>query len=147
LELRQYRYNLAWNYLYGLGQRMARFKGSNKQIYHNDHLGNVRAITDTAGAVIAKIDYYPFGDELSLTGSPGRFTYNGNEFDDEYGFDLYYYGARYMDPVLGRFTITDPMRADGLATSLWKIWRLSKPGKVFICRRPDKRWSIERFRY
>ncbi len=51
-----------------------------------------------------------FGDELSLTGSPGRYTYNGNEFDDEYGFDLYYYGARYMDPGLGRFTTPDPVQ-------------------------------------
>jgi RHS repeat-associated protein len=48
--------------------------------------------------------------ELGLTGSPGRFTYNGNEYDDEYGFDLYYYGARYMDPALGRFTTPDPVR-------------------------------------
>jgi RHS repeat-associated protein len=47
---------------------------------------------------------------LGLTGSPGRFTYNGNEFDDEYGFDLYYYGARYMDPALGRFTTRDPVK-------------------------------------
>jgi RHS repeat-associated protein len=48
--------------------------------------------------------------ELGLTGTPGRFTYNGNEFDDEYGFDLYYYGARYMDPALGRFTTPDPVK-------------------------------------
>ncbi len=89
---------------------MARFNGSDKQIYHNDHLGNVRAITDTSGAIVAKVDYYPFGEELGLTGSPGRFTYNGNELDDEYGFDLYYYGARYMDPALGRFTTPDPIR-------------------------------------
>ena len=47
---------------------------------------------------------------LGLTGSPGRFTYNGNEFDDDYGFDLYYYGARYMDPALGRFTTPDPVK-------------------------------------
>lgn len=46
-------------------------------------------------------------EELGLTGSPGRFTYNGNEFDDEYGFDLYYYGERYMDPALGLFTVQD----------------------------------------
>ena len=70
----------------------------------------MRAITDTTAAVIARVDYYPFGEELGLTGSPGRFTYNGNEFDDEYGFDLYYYGARYMDPALGRFTTPDPVR-------------------------------------
>ncbi len=106
--------NLVWNYVYGLGQQLARFKYTTqdtvRQVYHNDHLGNVRALTSETGSIISQVDYYPFGDELSLTGSPGRYTYNGNEFDDEYGFDLYYYGARYMDPVLGRFTTPDPVR-------------------------------------
>jgi RHS repeat-associated protein len=46
---------------------------------------------------------------LSLTGSPGRFTFNGKEYDDGYDFDLYYYGARYMDPALGRFISPDPV--------------------------------------
>ncbi len=45
-----------------------------------------------------------------MTGAPGRFTYNGKELDDEYGFDLYYYGARYMDPITGRFTTPDPVK-------------------------------------
>jgi hypothetical protein len=39
---------------------------------------------------------------MQLTGSPGRFIFNGKEYDDSYGFDLYYYGARYMSPALGR---------------------------------------------
>ena len=103
--------DLVWNYVYGLGQRVARYNGNNKQIYHNDHLGNMRAITDTLGAAaLATADYYPFGEMLSVTGAPGRFTYNGNELDDEYGFDLYYYGARYMDPASGRFITPDPVR-------------------------------------
>ena len=59
---------------------------------------------------IIKNSFYPFGEELGVTGSPGRFTYNGNELDDEYGFDLYYYGARYMDPSAGRFITPDPIK-------------------------------------
>ena len=103
--------DLVWNYVYGLGQRVARYNGNNKHIYHNDHLGNMRAITDTLGAAaLAAADYYPFGEMLSVTGAPGRFTYNGNELDNEYGFDLYYYGARYMDPSSGRFITPDPNR-------------------------------------
>ncbi len=102
--------NLTWNYLYGMGQRLARFKGKNKQVYHNDHLGSARALTDTAGAIVSQVDYYPFGEEMRVTGAPGRFTYNGKELDDEYGFDLYYYGARYMDPKTGRFTTPDPVK-------------------------------------
>jgi RHS repeat-associated protein len=56
-----------------------------------------------------KADYQPFGEQLSVTGTPGNHTYNGNELDDEWGFDLYYYGARYMDPALGRFITPDPI--------------------------------------
>ncbi|MCD6163125.1 MAG: hypothetical protein J7K40_12030 [candidate division Zixibacteria bacterium] len=45
-----------------------------------------------------------------LTGTPGRFTYNGNEYNDTYDFDLHYYGARFMDPSLGRFITVDPVK-------------------------------------
>jgi RHS repeat-associated protein len=47
---------------------------------------------------------------MQLTGSPGRFSFNGKEYDDSYGFDLYYYGARYMSPALGRFITPDPVQ-------------------------------------
>jgi hypothetical protein len=39
---------------------------------------------------------YPFGEQMQLTGQPSRFSFNGKEYDDSYGFDLYYHGARYM---------------------------------------------------
>jgi hypothetical protein len=86
-----------------LGQRIGRIgpnsADSSKQIYHNDHLGSVRAITNRSGSIITAIDYYPFGEQLQLTGASSRFSFNGKEYDDSYGFDLYYYGARYMSPV------------------------------------------------
>jgi RHS repeat-associated protein len=101
--------------IYGLGQRIGRIgpnsADSTKQIYHNDHLGNVRAITKRNGDIVTTIDYYPFGEQLQLTGQPSRFSFNDKEYDDSYGFDLYYYGARYMSPSLGRFVTPDPMKS------------------------------------
>ena len=35
---------------------------------------------------------------------------NGKEYLDDYGFDLYYYGARLMDAATGRFITPDPIK-------------------------------------
>ncbi len=89
-----------WNYVYGMGKRIGKFKYDSeaedtlKHIYHSDHLGSVRAVTNKDGATIAQLDYDPFGTQTSIIGDPGTYSYNGNEFDEEWDFDLYYYGAR-----------------------------------------------------
>jgi RHS repeat-associated protein len=101
---------LDWNYVYGLGQRLAKYKNSDKWIYHNDHLGNVRAVSNTSGSTVNKADYYPFGEKLYSYGDIGKYAYNGKEYVDDYGFDLYYYGARFMDPATGRFITPDPIK-------------------------------------
>jgi len=73
--------------------------------YHTDVLGSVRAVTDAAGATVARHDYAPFGESTSpLTGDPRRFT--GKERDAETAFD--YFDARYYRNVWGRFTSADP---------------------------------------
>ncbi|MBU7017201.1 MAG: RHS repeat-associated core domain-containing protein [Theionarchaea archaeon] len=48
--------------------------------------------------------YKPFGEQLNETDE--RYTYNGKELDET---GLYYYGARYYDPVIGRFISRDPL--------------------------------------
>jgi RHS repeat-associated protein len=37
-----------------------------------------------------------------------KFTYNGKELEDEFGLDWYHYGARFYDPVVGRWWAVDP---------------------------------------
>jgi RHS repeat-associated protein len=75
-------------------------------------------MTDESGLEIEHTEYKPFGstwiqskagdlpDSYSL---PYKFT--GQEKDAE--TDLYYYGARYYDPVLCNFTQTDPLMGSG----------------------------------
>lgn len=76
-----------------------------------DHLGNVRYVFDIyAGAVrrLQEDDYYPLGLRRSA-GSPvsleNKYLYNGKELQEE--LEQYDYGARFYDPVVGRFNSVD----------------------------------------
>ena len=68
--------------------------------YHSDHLGSTSYITD-AKANITQFDaYLPYGELLVDEHSSSEempYKFNGKELDEETG--LYYYGARYMDPM------------------------------------------------
>ena len=79
--------------------------------YLKDHLGNVRMVVDENGGIVQVNDYYPFGALYgSGTGDAAqRYKYNGKELDRMHGLDWYDYGARWMDPVLCRFTTMDPL--------------------------------------
>lgn len=91
--------------------------GANWQYQYDlkDHLGNVRTtFTNENGvATLLQADsYYPFGYKMPglsyQTGAENKFTYNGKELEDEFGLDWYHYGARYYDPVIGRWWAIDP---------------------------------------
>lgn len=90
---------------------------------HTDMLGSIRAITDSAGQVAARFEYEPFGlvTERSGSAASGAERYTGKPFDE--GTGLYYFGARYYDPEVGRFTSPDPAR-DGLN---WYIYCANNP--------------------
>ena len=68
--------------------------------YHSDHLGSTSYITD-AKANITQFDaYLPYGELLvdeHTSSEDIPYKFNGKELDQETG--LYYYGARYMNPV------------------------------------------------
>lgn len=74
---------------------------------------------DSAAAIISYEEYYPYGSTSFQTGrsaaevSLRRYRYTGRERDTETG--LYYHGARYYAPWLGRWTACDPI---GLADSM-----------------------------
>jgi RHS repeat-associated protein len=61
-------------------------------------------VTSENGVTTEEIMYTPFGEQLNETEE--RYTYNGKELDET---GLYYYGARYYDPVIGRFVTRDPL--------------------------------------
>jgi len=79
--------------------------------YLTDHLGNNRVVANSSGAMIQKTHYYPFGMAFAESTDQGKqpYKYNGKEFDQMHGLNLYDYSARYMEPALGRFTTVDPL--------------------------------------
>ncbi|MEE3486172.1 MAG: RHS repeat-associated core domain-containing protein [Bacteroidales bacterium] len=88
--------------------------------YLKNHLGSTMLVYGTqwadhenladVGAPIAAYDYRSFGEQVTLAETADKVTENftGKERDDETQLD--YFGARYLDPMLGMWTSVDPMR-------------------------------------
>ncbi|MDP3938570.1 MAG: RHS repeat-associated core domain-containing protein, partial [Deltaproteobacteria bacterium] len=75
---------------------------------HPDHLGSTRLLRDGAGQETRRQAYTPFGDTASETGTGEiRYEYVGGALDAETG--LYYLGARYYAPAIGRFLQPDDL--------------------------------------
>lgn len=95
---------------------LARNSSGNYSYEYNlsDHLGNVRAtFYKNPGSqlleVLQRDDYYAFGLRKEPVVKPGinEYLYNGKELQEELG--QYDYGARFYDPVIGRFNTIDPL--------------------------------------
>jgi RHS repeat-associated protein len=92
----------------GIGGLLYSYAGTKTWYYHADLLGDVRLITDGVGAVIQRYDYDAFGNIISQSGSAGNdYQYKTKESSSVSG--SIYFGARYYDPLLGRFLTTDPL--------------------------------------
>ncbi|MEN3361162.1 MAG: hypothetical protein V7637_5144 [Mycobacteriales bacterium] len=85
------------------------FREDNQFYFHTDHLGSTGYGTDEDGRLVDHQQYFPSGetwvDEHRVDPPPYQFT--GKELDQETG--LYYYGARYYDPVTTLWQSPDPM--------------------------------------
>ncbi|EKD56074.1 MAG: hypothetical protein ACD_58C00304G0002 [uncultured bacterium] len=76
--------------------------------YHQNHLGSTDVMTDVTGQdAKTRVEYYPYGQTFKQTGDTTltKYLYTGKELDNS--TELYYYGARYYDPGLQRFTQAD----------------------------------------
>lgn len=81
-----------------------------------NHLGSAVLELDADARIISYEEYYPYGSTSyqavrSQTETPKRYRYSGKERDEESG--LYYHGARYYAPWLGRWTSCDPLSIKG----------------------------------
>ncbi|MBL8233676.1 MAG: RHS repeat-associated core domain-containing protein, partial [Bryobacterales bacterium] len=89
---------------------------------HVDHLGSTRLVTDGSGTVARRMDYTPFGVELTAADTPyrtsglgyavdglTRLKFTGKERDAETGLD--FFESRYFSSAQGRFTSPDAMLA------------------------------------
>ncbi len=88
--------------------------------YHPDHLGSTSWVTDQSARVHERVEYFPYGEvwrdpRSDIGASPvkgQRFLFTGKELDEETG--LYYFGARYYDPVRTRWISSDPLLFKGV---------------------------------
>jgi RHS repeat-associated protein len=79
-------------------------------------------LTDASGNVLQVYEYDSFGnlkDQKNRVKQP--YNYTGREWDKETG--LYYYRARYYDPMEGRFISKDPIGFKG-GINIYKLcWK------------------------
>ena len=101
------------------GAAPATLPATTQRYQFGNHLGTASLELDETAAVITYEEYYPFGSTSYQAGasvtqvSLKRYRYTAKEKDEETG--LYYHGARYYAPWLGRWTSCDPAGVeDGL---------------------------------
>lgn len=85
--------------------------------FHANHKGSISLITNGEGTIVSNLSYTPYGN-LVASESTGTDVsdekYTGQKLDS--GTGLYYYGARFYDPDIGRFISPDSI-IDGPGTT------------------------------
>ena len=79
----------------------------------SDHLGGTNVTVTTAGGEFGEVRYKAFGDQRYSSGTtPTTFKFTGQRQEASIG--LYFYGARWYDPALGRFIQADSIVSGGV---------------------------------
>lgn len=117
-------------------------------IVHVDHLGSATLLTSyklpnepTDGAVMQYYRYGPYGkmqaydrngNSVANGSEATELTYTGQRWDSK--ARLYYYGARFYDPMIARFMNTDPAREymNLYAYVRWSPTRFGDPSGMFM---------------
>ena len=97
-------------YIYLQDKLIAKFDTNGRKFfYHPDHLGSTSLVTNESGDVVEDILYLPYGDILSGN-ELSRFTYTGQEKDQETDFMNYGDGERSYYPRFARFLQCDKVK-------------------------------------
>jgi len=111
-------------------------QGLSYEYFLKDHLGNVRVVFGSDGAVLQTTDYYPFGMSHTPKAkeNENRYLYNGKEQQDALiggvKFDWYDYGARFYDPQTARFTTVDPLAHERVSLSPYNYCSLNPINRI-----------------
>jgi len=93
-------------YYYAGAQRVAMREGGTLYFLLADHLGSQAVTAEADGDEFAEVRYKAWGEDRYTSGAtPTSFRYTGQRAESLLG--LYYYGARWYDPALGRFAQAD----------------------------------------
>jgi RHS repeat-associated protein len=115
------------SYIWGPGVdnllSMTVYTGSTPVIYYplKDHLGTIHALANSYGTVVESYSYNAWGEVLGVYDKNGnhitesnlgnRYLWQGREYHWKTG--LYYFRARWYDPVTGRWLSNDPIGISG----------------------------------
>ena len=115
--------SLQARYVHGNGL-VAGFAGSGSWYVDADAIGSIRSLSDGSGAALtAGLLYDPFGAQLSggsgLSVAQGRFGFVGGWGVEQDASGLIHMRARQYDPLVGRFTATDPLIEKGGSLNLY----------------------------
>ncbi len=100
-------------------------KDSRVRFQLSNHLGSALMEVDGTDKadLISYEEYYAYGETAYMAGESQResitkhYRYSGKERDDETG--LYYYGARYYAPWMGRWMSADPIKKTSLSSYMF----------------------------
>ncbi len=102
----------------GIGGLLARTDHSafslQHSYFHSDGNGNITALVNTNGVVVARYSYDPYGNLLGMAGplaEANTYRFSSKEWHANAG--LYYYGFRYYEPNLQRWLNRDPIQEEG----------------------------------
>jgi len=95
--------------LYGTHGIIGTFTIGTSEYLITDHLNSTIATLNSHGAVARPFEYFPFGAAASRRENSNEspaYRFIGRELDRS---GLYHLGARYYDPIIGRFISPDPL--------------------------------------
>jgi len=94
-------------YYYADGRRIAMRAGSTLYFLATDHLGGTAVVMDSAGSLVNRVRYYPFGSIRTQEGGTPVTDrlFTGQQRLSENG--IYNYGARFYNAMTGRFLQAD----------------------------------------
>jgi RHS repeat-associated protein len=122
IEVRDGNDQVKRQFIYGNGIdeviRMDNYSGSTVTpfYFHSNAIGSTTAVTDADGQVVERYRYGLYGmptfmdtagNEIPNSAIGNNILFQGREYEPETNF--YYFRARHLDPIMGRFISTDPM--------------------------------------
>jgi RHS repeat-associated protein len=91
------------------------------QYYLKDNLGSNRVLFKAGPTIVEEFHNYAYGMNMDGVWSSGtdRYKYTGKELIKGAGLNWYDFGARYMDPSLGRFMQVDPLAENSISMTAY----------------------------
>ncbi len=108
---------------------------------HTDALGSPVAVTNTAGTVIERTNYEPYGAAINKPAYDG-IGYTGHVQDGATG--LTYMQQRYYDPSIGRFLSADAVSADANSGENFNRYKYAS-NNPYRFMDPDGRYDLQFF--